>query len=233
MKTPIQKSIELVGSQTALARSCGVRYQAVQKWIKKGRVPAERVLAIKRATNGRVTRYELRPDLYGEMPYKKIPLTKGRYALIDADDYERLVNYRWHVSALGYAVTWILKDGQKAKEYMHRMILQVPKGFVTDHINGDLLDNRKINLRICSQQENSRNQRGSRNNPSGFKGVSLKSDTGKWRARIMVDRKEINLGCFESAEEAAEAYNAAARKHFGDYARLNPVSSAPKEDQAA
>ncbi|QBQ56609.1 helix-turn-helix domain-containing protein [Nitrosococcus wardiae] len=66
MKTPIPKSIEIVGSQTALARSCGVRYQAVQKWIKKGRVPAERVSAIERATKGRITRYELRPDIFGE-----------------------------------------------------------------------------------------------------------------------------------------------------------------------
>lgn len=64
MKTPIQKSIEIVGGQTALARSCGVRYQAVQKWIKKSRVPAARVLDIERATKGRVTRYELRPDIY-------------------------------------------------------------------------------------------------------------------------------------------------------------------------
>lgn len=65
MKTPIEKMIEIVGSQAELARACGVRHQAVQKWIKKGRVPAERVLAVEKATQGRVTRYELRPDVFG------------------------------------------------------------------------------------------------------------------------------------------------------------------------
>ena len=64
MKTPIQKSIQIVGSMAALARLCGVRNQAVQRWVKFGRIPAERVLAVEAATQGRVTRYELRPDIY-------------------------------------------------------------------------------------------------------------------------------------------------------------------------
>lgn len=149
---------------------------------------------------------------------KTIALGNGQYAVVDADDLERLSAFSWHLAAGRYAATWL--PGRR-KEYMHRMVLNTPAGIASDHINRDTLDNRKINLRSCAQRENSLNQRGSSRNTSGLKGVSWKADIGKWRARIMVNRKEISLGAYATREEAAAAYDGAARQYFGEFAYLN------------
>jgi len=90
-----------------------------------------------------------------------------------------------------------------------------------DHINGNTLDNRKNNLRICSRTENSRNTKLSKNNSTGYKGVTYYKRDGKYVAKITVDRKRIHIGYFTTLIEAATAYDLMARKHFGEYANIN------------
>lgn len=106
----------------------------------------------------------------------------------------------------------------KKHTVLHRLIMNTPKGYVTDHINGDKLDNRRENLRICTQHQNSMNTRISKNNKSGVKGVST-TPSGKYRARIMLNGVEIGLGRYETLEEAAKARKRAERKYFGEYVR--------------
>ena len=106
----------------------------------------------------------------------------------------------------------------KKHTVLHRLIMNTPKGYVTDHINGDKLDNRRENLRICTQHQNSMNTRISKNNKSGVKGVST-TPFGKYRARIMVNGVEIRLGHYETLEEATKARKRAERKYFGEYVR--------------
>jgi hypothetical protein len=90
-----------------------------------------------------------------------------------------------------------------------------------DHINGDKLDNRRANLRVATKTQQRQNQRVTRRNTSGFKGVSRISSTGRWRARIKVSGRQMPCGVYATAESAALAYDAAAREYFGEFARLN------------
>lgn len=151
----------------------------------------------------------------------EIPLTQGRVATVDAIDAD-LIDILWHVLTWGhssYAYCYL----DKLNKPMHRLILArelgrelLPKEFV-DHINGDGLDNRRINLRIATHQQNIRNQRLSKANTSGYKGVSKRNK--RWGSCISVDGKTIHLGRFDTPEEAHEAYCQAARKYFGEFAR--------------
>ena len=92
-------------------------------------------------------------------------------------------------------------------------------GMIVDHINGNRLDNRKVNLRVCRLYENNRNIGISPKNTSGYKGVSFISKKRKWRAYIHIKGRQKHLGLFETAEEAAQAYETAAAKFFGTYCR--------------
>ena len=143
-----------------------------------------------------------------------IPLAHNRTVLIDEEDYERLSARRWCMSGR-YAASRI--DGRLI--YMHRFLMNASAGMAVDHINGNRLDNRKANLRFATQRQNTRNQ--TPRNQAGYKGVYFRKDTGKWQAKIMVDYKSINLGCFGTPEEGARVYDAAARLHFGEFARTN------------
>lgn len=144
----------------------------------------------------------------------QIPLTKGRVALVDDSDCGLLACWRWCVGNR-YAQSRI-----KGKlVYMHRFIMQAPDGVSVDHINGNTLDNRRVNLRLATHRENMRNQKfreGRR-----YKGVYWRKDTQKWQVKIMVDGKSINLGCYSDEEMAAVAYDVAARIYFGEFARTN------------
>jgi len=152
---------------------------------------------------------------------KLIPLTKGKFAKVDDEDFECLSQYRWFYHHTGYAGRNIRIDGEHRTITMHRVIVRTPPGMDTDHINGDKLDNRRENLRICSHTENVRNQPVRSNNTSGYKGVSFYSRSRKWRANIYVGHMQRNLGYFVTPEEAAQAYDKAARILFGEFARLN------------
>jgi len=157
---------------------------------------------------------------------KQIQLTRGKFALVDDEDYDRLVAMgKWHVCA-GYAS----KAGKKSQGqqgmciYMHRFIMSAQKGVEIDHINGDRLDNRKCNLRLCSHLENLKNQPTARkNNTSGFKGVCWNKVLNKWQSNIMLNGKSTHLGVFMCKIEAAKAYNAAAVQFHGEFANINQL----------
>lgn len=151
---------------------------------------------------------------------KRIPLTKGKFAIIDDEDFDLVSKYKWCFS--NYAKRhkprpskgWIL---------MHRLICGAKAGQYVDHINKNKLDNRKDNLRICTHAENDRNRGVAKNNMTGFKGVSWRPNRGKFRARIKVSYREFCLGHFITAREAAETYNKAALIYHGEFASLNII----------
>lgn len=151
----------------------------------------------------------------------RIPLTQNKYAIIDEDDFERVGQHKWFTFAKGYGATHNPKDHNKMI-WMHRFILDAPIGMEVDHINGNRLDNRKENLRLCTKSENQMNRSRNKNNRSGFKGIYLdtRSRSRQWNAKIVINRKPIYLGAFNTPQEAGKAYELAAKKYHGRFAHL-------------
>jgi len=164
-----------------------------------------------------------------------IPLhNSNKIAIVDhAEDFMKACRYKWSVSFRGGRIyrgqhfPEAITAKHKGKSiFLHRIIIGAKRGEVVDHINGDIFDNRKSNLRICTQCQNSRNARKNRSGVTSiYKGVSWKPINNKFRAQIQVDRRNIHLGYFYDQTEAALAYNAAAIKYFGEFARLNIIES--------
>lgn len=159
---------------------------------------------------------------------KEIRLTHGKVALVDDEDFEYLNQFKWcvhrHSGKHPYAARhtpWC--DGKRKYILMHREIMNPPINMQVDHKNRDTLDNRRGNLRICTNRENSMNSARYINNACGFKGVILDKSCAKWRARITIGGKKIHLGMFGDLRKAALAYNNAAIKYFGKFARLNEI----------
>lgn len=150
---------------------------------------------------------------------KTIILTGGSTALVDDKHFDMLNKYTWLLNNKGYAQRSIYNEGTLRTTFIHREVMGAKKGQIVDHINGNPLDNRRSNLRFCTQAENCRNQKLSSNNTSGYKGVHLIGK--KWRAMIMVDGKNIHLGMYATAEEAARAYDNTATVEHGEFAKLN------------
>jgi len=145
---------------------------------------------------------------------------EGKVALCDDADYALLSQYRWHVNSDGYVRTYWRKPGIRSTTIqMHLLLIDEKGGRYKDHRDGNKLDNRRANLRPCTQQENSFNRRMHRNNKSGYKGVVQRK--GKWAAFVHKDRRQTFLGLYDTPELAAAAYNGAARALFGAFARLN------------
>lgn len=154
---------------------------------------------------------------------KQITLSKGQFAIVDPNLFEELNKFKWSVEGRTgkfYASRRI--NGKLIK--MHRFILGLedPK-ICVDHINGNTLDNRISNLRICTWAQNLRNSAIKPSNKSGYKGVCFSEKLNRFRATIKVNYKQIHLGVFRTAIEAARAYNAAAILHHGEFARLNEI----------
>lgn len=157
---------------------------------------------------------------------KTIPLTKGYFTKVDNDDYEKFAIYRWYADASRLseirAVRSINMGGKKIKRIiLSREIMNAPKELKVDHINRDTLDNRKCNLRICTQEENCRNRTKMTNSKSKYKGVGWNTEMNKWIAKITSKGNRIHLGIFADEWEAALAYNEAAKKYYGKFAYLN------------
>lgn len=150
--------------------------------------------------------------------FRTIPLPNGRHTIVDAADYDWASGFCWFYHhkntyarrAGGVSGRWI---------YLHREIMAPPSGLVVDHINRNKLDNRRCNLRVCTQAENTRNadyKRGA----SGLRGA-CRYKGGRWQAKVRVGGKQISLGIFDTALEAALAYDTAARAHYGAFAVPN------------
>jgi hypothetical protein len=155
-----------------------------------------------------------------------IPLTRGLFATVDASDYPMLNAHSWcaaHRRNTYYAVRFLGTGPARITILMHRAILELAPGRVpeVDHIDGDGLNNVRTNLRVATHAQNIHNARRRSDNVSGYRGVSRDSFNRKWRAAIMLDGKLYQLGRFAEIDDAARAYDAAARRLHGEFARLN------------
>jgi len=152
---------------------------------------------------------------------KTIELTRDKVALVDDEDYDDLIRYKWSTLSSGnnryyYAVRWG-RPGERDVVLMHNHLLG---SLGVDHINGDGLDNQRSNLRSATKTQNGQNRKPNKNCVSEFKGINQRPN-GKWYVRIQVDGKRISLGYFNDEIDAAKAYDEAARRYFGEYARTN------------
>jgi len=153
---------------------------------------------------------------------KLIKLTQGKQAIVDDEDYATLIKRKWCVKISthkknDYAYGWV-RGSRGNGIFMHREIMECPLGMSIDHINGNGLDNRKNNLRVCTQSQNRMNTRVGGNN---YKGLSRNKNS--WQVNIGVGGKKIYVGLFGSAADAARAYNGAAIKYHGEFAKLNKI----------
>ncbi len=163
------------------------------------------------------------------MTMKQIPLSKGKFAIVDDEDFERANQFKWcwfssksaGRNSLGYACRNQRENGKKKMIFLHRFIVNAPEGFEVDHKDSDGLNCRKENLRICTGSQNLHNQLAREGGTSRFKGVTWAKRDKKWAARICFEYKRISLGHFADEVEAAKAYDEAAKKYFGEFAYLN------------
>ena len=148
---------------------------------------------------------------------KQIPLTQSKFAIVDDEDFEYLNQWKWYVHKNGnnfYAVRGFPKRIQ-----MHRVVMNTSDGIEVDHIDGNGLNNTRSNLRNCTHVQNMQNRKKNSDNTSGYKGVDWHNE--KWRAQITINKKIVFLGYFSSIEDAAHAYDTAAKEGHGNFAKTN------------
>ena len=159
---------------------------------------------------------------------KQISLTQGRVAIVDDEDYEELMRYKWHAhrdhSGAFYARRQAPRvDGKQSAVQMHRQILGTQPGDDVHHRNHATLDNRRANIQNCSRVQHHAGRRKLTGCSSRFKGVNWHKRDKKWEARIQYGGKRQFLGLFSNEADAARAYNVAALEHLGELALLNAV----------
>lgn len=150
-------------------------------------------------------------------------------ALVDQADASRVLAHRWYACVRASGTAYAVGRVAGKTTMLHRFLLNASAGEILDHINGDGLDNRRANLRFCTKTENNRNRAVNRCSRSGLKGVQfsayrLATNRKPWVARIKTGGRVMKLGYFKTPAEAAAAYNAAAVRLFGSFARLNAVA---------
>jgi hypothetical protein len=159
--------------------------------------------------------------------FRKIPLTQGKFAMVDPEDYERLAKYRWHLSKSptgSYAARWqrIRPGGPRKKIWMHREVIDIPEHMLCDHVNGNGLDNRAANLRPATVSQNLCNRPKTKaKTRSKYKGLEWEKIQRKWKVRIQCNGRKIYIGSFSNEIDAARAYDEKAKALFGQFASLN------------
>ena len=157
--------------------------------------------------------------------FRRIKLTKGKYAIVDPKDFDWLSKYKWHCTNYGYAARKIPKKLRKGNEQsimMHRELCPVPDGMWVDHINRKRNDNRRVNLRPVTRQQNCWNSRQNRkksNTP--YTGIHFNNNRRKWQVQLTVNGKQRGFGYYADEIQAAKAYDKVAKKYRGQYALLN------------
>lgn len=156
---------------------------------------------------------------------KKIKLTKNKFTIVDDEDYEILNQHKWYCLN-DYAARDKITDKRKRTLYMHRLIMNCSESSYVDHVDGNPLNNRRENLRICSQSQNNMNRNKTEGNfSSRYKGVSFDKERNKWVMRLQKDGKCIIRKRFEKELDAAVFYNEMALKVYGEFAVLNKLQN--------
>lgn len=163
-------------------------------------------------------------DRYAGPGERIIHLSRGFQTVVNEEDYAVLATFNWTVQLdynrrKAYAVRWETIDRRRFKIYMHRVIARPPKGAITDHADGDGLNNRRGNLRVCGYHENAANGVFTKLGFVQYRGVTFEGN--RFRARITFLGEREHLGYFDSAEEAARAYDRRALEMFGEFALVN------------
>jgi len=158
--------------------------------------------------------------------FRRIKLTRGKYAIVDVDDFERLNRYKWHCTRCGYAKRAVYKrcdNGRRQVEiYMHKMVCPAPEGMIVDHINRKSHDNRKANLRVATQKQNVWNRKFVRKGgKTRYNGIRWDKNREKWQVRLTINGRRESFGYYADEVEAARAYDRIAKKYRGEYAYLN------------
>ena len=156
----------------------------------------------------------------------RVPLSRGKFALISDEDAERVTQFKWSYHGNGYACRTVrvtLPDGRKKRKdiLLHRFIVDAPQGLDVDHRNQHGLDCRRHNLRKATRSQNVANSGSRKGAVSKYKGVHFRRDRNTWRAEITINGRKRNLGTFKDEADAARAYDAAAYATWGEFAYLN------------
>jgi hypothetical protein len=158
--------------------------------------------------------------------FRRIKLTRGKYAIVDVEDFERLNKYKWHCTHCGYAKTAVPNKSDKGPRQipvsMHKLICPAPDGMIIDHINRNSLDNRKANLRAATQKQNVWNRKFKRTKGrTRYNGIRWDKNKEKWQVRLTINGRRESFGYYADEIEAAKAFDRVAKKYRGEYAFLN------------
>lgn len=140
--------------------------------------------------------------------------SKNEKITVDTDDLEKVKNHTWRMNTNGYAET----EHNRKTIRIHRLLMDAPKNLVVDHINHDKKDNRRSNLRLCTYAENNHNVAIGKSKKSNIRGVSWSKREQRWRAKIVVNKKEIGLGYYKNINDAIKARKEAEKKYYGEFA---------------